>query len=173
MASTRTLLATGVVPSVAQAADAASVSRATAYRYFPSQEALVAAAHPQIEAASILPPDAPTTLPGRLDAMLDEHFRILLDWEPQLRAALAVALGPTERTLPVRTGRAISWFEDALSPLAESRPELGLRSLAIRLRSACGIESYIWLVDVAGLTTGDALDAMRANAHAIVSDACA
>ena len=43
----RDLLAlNGEVPTVEDAAAAASISRTTAYRYFPSQAALLAAAHP-------------------------------------------------------------------------------------------------------------------------------
>jgi AcrR family transcriptional regulator len=47
IASARELIARGgAAPTVEQAAAAAAISRTTAYRYFPSQRALLAAAHP-------------------------------------------------------------------------------------------------------------------------------
>ena len=41
MEGARKLLREGKIPSVADAAEAARVSRATAYRYFPTQSALI------------------------------------------------------------------------------------------------------------------------------------
>ena len=55
----RALVAGGTTPTVEDAAAAASISRATAYRYFPSQWALLVAAHPSLDNFSLLPPDAP------------------------------------------------------------------------------------------------------------------
>ncbi|MCU1456443.1 MAG: regulatory protein TetR, partial [Actinomycetia bacterium] len=43
----REQVARGLAPTVEESAEAASVSRATAYRYFPNQRALLAAAHPE------------------------------------------------------------------------------------------------------------------------------
>ena len=54
---TRTLLASGRTPTVEEAAEAAGISRATAYRYFPNQRALLVAAHPEIDATSLLGDD--------------------------------------------------------------------------------------------------------------------
>ena len=45
----RELLSKGRTPTVEEAAEVAAVSRATAYRYFPNQRALLVAAHPEIE----------------------------------------------------------------------------------------------------------------------------
>jgi hypothetical protein len=36
-----------------------------------------------------------------------------------------------------------------------------LRRLVLAIRSAIGIEAYVWLVDVAGLSSGDAVKTMR------------
>src|SRR5687768_11816512 len=57
----RALIVSGVTPTVEEAADAASISRTTAYRYFPNQRDLLIAAYPEIELPSLLgdhPPDA-------------------------------------------------------------------------------------------------------------------
>src|ERR671924_233839 len=61
----------GAVPTVEAAAEAASISRTTAYRYFPSQRALLAAAHPETAIESLLPDDAPDDVAARLDLAVD------------------------------------------------------------------------------------------------------
>jgi len=67
VAAARRLVASGVSPTVEQAATAAAVSRTTAYRYFPSQAALLAAAHPETAARSMLGDDASPEPAERLD----------------------------------------------------------------------------------------------------------
>ena len=96
-----------------------------------------------------------------------------MEWEPQLRASLRLSLEPGgDPTGPVlRRGRAIGWILDALDPLAAIRPDLDLRRLAIAIRSATGIEAFIWLVDVAHLPRDEALRLMRSNGHAILQAA--
>ena len=54
VSAARELVARGVTPTVADAADAASISRAAAYRYFPNQALLLVAAHPETAARSLL-----------------------------------------------------------------------------------------------------------------------
>ncbi len=151
VAAARALLAEGTTPTVEEAAAAAAVSRTTAYRYFPNQRALLGAAHPQIDQASLLPDDAPADPAARLDLVLQGRGRILLEWEPQLRASLRLSLEPgADPTGPVlRRGRVIGWVSDALAPLAASHPDLDLRRLAVAIRAATGIEALVWLVDVA------------------------
>ena len=62
----RTLIANGVTPTVEEAADAASISRTTAYRYFPNQRDLLVAAYPEIEFQSLLGAHPPETVEARL-----------------------------------------------------------------------------------------------------------
>ena len=167
----RTVLADGEHPSVEGVARAAGISRTTAYRYFPSVDALVAAAHPEIELSSLLAEDAPSDLRERLDRVLDEHFRVVRDWEPQLRASLAASVRPGAQPQALRQGRAIGWVADALEPLRESRSAAQVRQVAVRIRSVAGIEAFVWLVDVAGLSRRKAFAVMRENAQAVLTDA--
>jgi AcrR family transcriptional regulator len=175
VAAARELLGTGVTPTVEEAAAHAAVSRTTAYRYFPNQRALVGAAHPEIDRASLLPDDPPDDPGERLALVVAETTRIVLDWEPQLRASLRLSLEPgQEPTGPVlRRGRVIGWLEDALSPLATSHPELDRRRLATAIRAATGIEAFVWLVDVAGLPREDAASTMRWTGRALLRAALA
>jgi AcrR family transcriptional regulator len=167
LAAAGELLSRGVAPSVERAAEAADVSRATAYRYFPNQRSLLVAAHPEIEARSLLGDDAPEDVEGRLEEAVGEIIRITIDTEPQLRAMLRVSLEPnaSDRDEPIlRRGRAIGWLEDALSPL----PKRLRRRLAIAIRAACGIEALVWLTDVAGLSHDEAAELMRWSALALL-----
>lgn len=169
----RELLSQGTTPTVEDAAEAAAVSRTTAYRYFPNQRALVAAAHPEVDHLSLLPEDPPDDPEQRLDLLLRATNRIVRDWETQLRAALRLSLEPdTDPTAPVlRRGRAINWLRDALEPLATTRPDLDLDRLAVAIRAATGIESFVWLVDVARYPREEALELMHWNGRALLQAA--
>ena len=160
----------GSAPTVEAAAAAASISRTTAYRYFRSQAELLAAAHPEIELTSLLPADSGDDPETRLLAVVRAFIASLLEFEPQQRTMLRLSLEPSTQPdqLPLRQGRAIGWFEDALAPARDTLSEAAIRRLAIAVRSAVGIESLVWLVDVAGLTRADAAELMESSARAIV-----
>ncbi|MEA2402500.1 MAG: hypothetical protein QOK00_2903 [Thermoleophilaceae bacterium] len=174
--ATRELLASGVTPTVEQAADAAHVSRTTAYRYFPNQRALIAATFPELAATSLLPEAPPADPAARLDSVVDALTSQLVEHEPELRAHLRLSLEPAtdERPeLPFRTGRAIGWIEEALAPLREDMPEQDLRRLVLAIRSAVGIEALVWLTDIGGLSREEAIDLMHWSAQALLRSALA
>jgi AcrR family transcriptional regulator len=174
LASARELLAAGRTPTVEDAAEAADISRATAYRYFPNQRALLVAAHPEIEASELLGADPPDDPHDRLDRTITELIRLTVDTEPELRTMLRLSLepGPKDELL-LRQGRAIRWIEEALSPLQGRLPPATLRRLALAIRSACGIEALVWLTDVARLSRPRASDLMRWSALALLRAALA
>jgi hypothetical protein len=87
---------------------------------------------------------------------------------------LSLEADPVERAqLPLRQGRAIKWIEDALSPLRPDMSAAEVNRLAIAIRSATGIESLVWLTDIAGLSRQDATDLMRSSARALLLAALA
>jgi AcrR family transcriptional regulator len=171
VAATRDLLAEGHTPKVEDAAERAGISRTTAYRYFPNQRSLLLAAHPTIAPDTLLPPDAPTGPRDRLDAFMTEFTRYNFTWEPQLRASLRVSLEPAADRPVLRRGRAIGWVADALTPLRDTHPHVDVDRLAIAIRSATGIETLIWLIDIAGYSREKAAATVRATAHALVDAA--
>lgn len=176
IAAARDLVADGATPTVEGAAEAASISRTTAYRYFPSQRALLVAAHPETAAASLLPDDAPDDVATRLDLVVDAFTRTIVASEAQQRTMLRLSLeaDPVERAqLPLRQGRAIKWIEEALAPLRTEMSEAELHRLAVAVRSATGIEALVWLTDVAELSRDDATDLMRWSARALLQSALA
>jgi AcrR family transcriptional regulator len=170
--ATRDLLAQGLIPTVEDAARAANISRTTAYRYFPNQRSLLAAVHPEIDATSLLPDPAPTDPQSRLDLVMRECMRITTNWEPELRTSLRLSLEPDSPELPVlRRGHAIAWIEDALTPLRRSHPHIDTHRLAIAIRAATGIESFVWLVDVAVIPRSDAAEMLCQTAQALLTNA--
>jgi AcrR family transcriptional regulator len=165
----------GTAPTVEEAATAASVSRTTAYRYFRSQRELLAAAHPEIELSSLAADDLGDDPETRLLTVVRAFVQMIVDSEAQQRTMLRLSLesttSPTQ--LPLRQGRAIGWFEEALAPARGQLAKAEIRRLAIAVRSAVGIESLVWLVDVAGLSRAEAADVMLRSARAILRDALA
>ncbi|MEO8564059.1 MAG: TetR/AcrR family transcriptional regulator [bacterium] len=170
VAATRTLIAEGASPTVEEAASRADISRTTAYRYFPNQRSLLIAAHPETERASLLPSAPPDEPAERLAAVLEELHRIVLETEPQLRMALRLSLDPEtdRREITLRRGRAIAWIEEALAPLLDRLTRRELHRLALAIRAASGIESLVWLTDVAGLSGPEAVEVMQWSAQGLL-----
>lgn len=162
----------GISPTVEQAADRAGVSRTTAYRYFPNQRLLLAAIEPELEAPSLLGPDAPDDVQTRLDLTLDRYLEQLIRREAaqrtQLRLSLESPRGDGDPPLPLREGRAIIWLEDALAPLRDHLTAAEVHRLALSIRATTGIESLVWLTDVAGLSRPEALALMRNSARTLL-----
>lgn len=173
ISAARTLIAQGVTPTVEAAAAAALISRTTAYRYFSSQRALLIAAHPEIVTTSMLPPNPPRDPESRLDAVLHEFHRMILETELQQRTALRLSLEPGSQRgdHPLRQGRAVGWIAEALSPLQTLLAEEDLMGLVFAIRSAAGIEALVWLTDVAGLSREEATALMRDSAQALLRSA--
>ena len=166
----------GTNPTVEEAADAAGVSRTTAYRYFPNQRALLLAGYPELSKPSLLDRDAPEDPVARLEVVIESVTEQIVDHEPELRAMLRLSLempAPDPGELPLRRGRVVGWIEDALAPLRAQMPEPEIHRLALAIRSATGIESFVWLTDVGGLSREEAAELMRATARALLQSALA
>lgn len=174
VAAARQLVADGAAPTVDDAALVAGVARSTAYRYFPGQRELLAAAHPETAATSLLPENPPADVAERLDAVVVEFTRMILETEAQQRTMLRLSLAQTadeRRSLPLRQGRAITWIAEALSPLQGQMAETDIHRLVLAIRSATGIESLVWLTDIGGLSRDEAVASQRWTARALLQQA--
>ena len=138
IAAARALLSTGITPTVEAAAEQAQVSRATAYRYFPTQQALLLAAYPEIARTSVLGDDPPTDLDARFELVFAEMARQVTENEVPLRAMLRLSLeNPQQRNdLVLRRGRRITWLTDALAPLASTMTAAEFEKLVLAIASA-------------------------------------
>jgi AcrR family transcriptional regulator len=173
VAATRELLASGVTPTVEEVATKASISRTTAYRYFPTQHALLVAAYPEIGKTSVLGDDPPSDVATRFDVVFAEMARQVTDNEIVLRAMLRLSLEtPSKRgELLLRRGRRRTWIADALAPLRANMPPADFDQLVLAVTVATGIEAFIWLTDIAGLTRTRALKVMRFSAQTLLDAA--
>jgi AcrR family transcriptional regulator len=172
----RDLLEEGTTPTVEDVAAAASVSRATAYRYFPNQQALLVAAHPEVETTSLMGADASDDPAERLDRAVVGLAEIIIEAEPSYRTMLRLSLeddADDRGELALRRGRRYLWLEDALAPLQDRlRPDEWAR-LVHGVAAVAGIEALVTLVDLGKLSRERALDVMRWAAQALLEAALA
>ncbi len=171
ISAARQLLARGVTPTVEEAAAEASISRTTAYRYFPNSRVLLAATFPETEMRSLLGADPPEDPLARLEIVAESLTQRIVEYEPEYRAQLRLALEgepPGGESLPLRVGRRIEWIEDALSPLRGRLPEGELRRLVYGIGSTLGIEALVWLTDMGGLSREEAVEVMCSNARTLL-----
>ena len=173
LSSARDLVADAAALTVDAVAERAGVSRATAYRYFPDQRALLAAAHPETHAASLLTDPDESDPVRRLADVVAAFTELITDTEAQQRAMLRLSLSADSHELPLRQGRAIGWFGEALEPVRDRLSPEQLDQLVRAIRACCGIESLVWLTDVAGLDRSEARALMQWSAEALLSSALA
>lgn len=152
-----TLLGRGQTVSVADVAQHAGVSRATAYRYFPTRGKLISAVvdfslGPVRQAASSFADGR-----DRIEELFRQTFPRFTEYEPQLRAALQVSLSDmaleragrlTEE--PYRRGHRIDILSHAAMPLKARLGKRGFDRLVRALSVVYGIEAYVVLRDIWG-----------------------
>jgi AcrR family transcriptional regulator len=165
----------GETPTVEDAAASAGISRATAYRYFTSQQALLLEA--SLDAIGTIPDPRMVDegpVESRVDAAISTFIRMGFDHEPLLRTFLMLSLEQWVRThqgrgsdYPARKGRRIPWLDRALAPLNELSPRQR-RRLRTALSMLCGVEAMIVAKDVCGCTAKEAQEASRWAAQAIL-----
>jgi len=174
------MLGDGLMPSVAEVAARAGVSRATAYRYFPTRGKLISAVvehslGPVRTAASSIPDGR-----ERIRELFIQTFPRFTEYEPQLRAALQLSLSDAalERAgklteEPYRRGHRIEILSHAAMPL---RPELGKRGFDRLVRALSiiyGIEGYVVLRDIWGSSDREIQSIARWIADTLVNAALA
>ncbi len=157
------LLAAGKRPTVTDAADAAGVSRRTAYRYFPTAAKLHADAaleklRPVMEAA--IDTSAPGTgmkdLEARLDGVVTNMQRLAIENETLLRTMIhETVLTVPAAVEPRRGGRRLDWIESAVKPLRKRISSANYKRLVCALALCTGIEALLVLRDICGLSTDE------------------
>jgi AcrR family transcriptional regulator len=176
LATASSLISAGQRPTVAEAADAADVSRRTAYRYFPTQAKLLTEAAleglrvpMETSLAQEFGGEDPTDVETRLRAVIDKMQELAIRHEPLLRTMIhETVLEPTPGGQPRRGTRRIDWLESAVAPL---RLRLGAKAynrLVSALALCAGIEALLVLRDIRALSERNAFDVSHWAARAIL-----
>ena len=146
------LLEEGRTPGMDEIAAAAMVSRATAYRYFPTLEALLLEAPLQGETpdpATLFAGDESTDAEARIDRAEAALHRMSYRNARQLRLMLAHTLAqePAD-AVPRRQNRRTPLIEAALQPLRGELEPAAFRRLCRALALVFGTESMIVCTDI-------------------------
>ncbi len=179
-----------MVPTIAEAAKLADVSRATAYRYFPNQESLLTEAPlelgiPQPEdifgSGYLKPRDAEDRVALLERTVHDITFRDMAKIRMFMRTSMDRHLAggnsdPTvPPTVPLRQGRRMELIEAALLPLKAELSARSHKTLSAALAIVIGIEAMIALTDTVQLKPAEAKQvknwAVRALVRAARADA--
>ena len=173
----RAQLRDGGPMTVEAVATRAEVSRATAYRHFLNNDAVVLwATRPLQDAIDIEPlnsdSDAGGDLADRAEALIRSTAHWAFDHERELRAGLAVSLAESsaERGL-TRRGRIQRdrWIDELLSGLPADVPPTARSRLRAALMPLFGADAVVWTRDVADLSVPDAVDVLAWMARTLVT----
>jgi AcrR family transcriptional regulator len=173
------LMKQGRTPTLEEVAEEALVSRATAYRYFPSVEALVAEAAVDVampEPQEFFGDDASRDPVARLQRAETAVHDTILANEPLLRTMLAHAIQQGAQAeengkLPRRQNRRTPLIEAALEPAREQFKSGSLKVLARALALVIGPEAAIVMKDVLQLDDAEARKVKRWAIRALVEAA--
>ena len=179
MEAARRLLEQGQTPTVAEVADEALVSRATAYRYFPSHEHLLleVVLERSIDEinravdASAGSGDTAARVEGLVSAIQDEIAANEAGFRSLLR--LSVGQSPADRptVASIRGERRLQWIEGALEPIAAELDTRSRRLLVNALALCVGAEAFVVLRDLCGLEPAEAEETLRWAALAMLTSA--
>lgn len=157
----RELTERGGQPSVAEVADHAGISRATAYRYFSApeemiREAVLDAVATSIRIELVAPGADPQAVGDQLELLIGRIFDMVSENERMFRALLASTV--TGDSKVKRGARRIGWLTEALEPLRSRLPAEDFQRLIYGLSLLTGIETLVVLRDVCGLDAQEARD---------------
>jgi AcrR family transcriptional regulator len=181
LAAAARLLKAGRTPDMDAVAEEAMVSRATAYRYFPSIEALLveapldgAAPDPQ----EIFASDRSTDPADRIDKAEAALHEMCYRNEAQLRVMLAASIdakakGLAAEDVPVRQNRRAGLIEAALAPARGRFSDSAYEKLCAALGLIFGAESMIVFRDVLDIDEPAARQVKSWAARALVGAALA
>jgi AcrR family transcriptional regulator len=173
----RTLVADGAVPTVSEVADAANVSRRTAYRYFASAEQLLTEAMLEslrTDVEQVIDAGAPgEDMPTRMGRLVDALHEVTRTNERLLRQMIRFTIdrGQIAPGVPPRPSRRLEYVDQALAPLRDDLSPAQFERLVHGTAVVVGIEARIVLEDICGLDDQEILDTQRWAAQALLAAA--
>jgi AcrR family transcriptional regulator len=175
------LMQSGIVPSVSAAAETAEVSRATAYRYFPSQAALVHAVVDEALGPILEWNSASGDSRERTRDLFETSMPRIDEFEATFRAALKHSLdqwaqrqaGTLGNEPAFTRGHRIELLREAVAPLRGEIPDAEFDRLTKALSLLFGIEAIIVLKDIWGADAEDTQDVVLWAADLLITGAMA
>lgn len=167
MAATE-LIAAGEQPTVLQVAEAAGISKSTAYRYFPSQElmyaeillsATVGADRQDVDAAAGREGD----VAARIDRVIRADHELTVKHEHALRTGLRayLLLVDSYPDAPLEPSNRVRYLTTALAPLADRLSAVAMRRLVAALALCVGVEAALITQVSCGLSTEESEEVKR------------
>jgi AcrR family transcriptional regulator len=153
------LMQAGLIPSVSDVAGAAEVSRATAYRYFPTQAALIQAAVDEALGPILAWSSESRDPEERVTQLVTFAYPRMENYEATLKAALRLALDQWARRhagllgdeAPMVRGHRIGLLNSAVQPLKGKLTPNGYERLTQAMSLIFGTEAFVVLKDIWGL----------------------
>lgn len=172
------LIQSGQIPTVTAVAEAAQISRRTAYRYFPSQEQLLAEAAIQSTQPLVSNTEFPEELTERIRLLVATVQRFVYENQAALRTIVRLSaehdLGHNvdlaEDFAPVRSNR-IEWIRTALAPVRKRLGGKLFERLVSSLSLCAGIESVLVLTNLRGLSQKEVTSVCVWTAETLVAGA--
>lgn len=173
------LMKQGGTPSLDAIAEEAMVSRATAYRYFPSADALLVEASLDIafpETDAVLGDNAPSDPVARLELVETTIDAMIAANEPGLRRMLIHSLerklrGEANGDVPARQNRRTPLIDAALEPARKEFKPAALANLRRALALVIGTEAMVVFKDVLQVDDAEARRVKRWAIRALVAAA--
>jgi AcrR family transcriptional regulator len=170
LAAADEIFAEGRVPTVADVAERADVARATAYRYFPTQEALL------LDTSYLGDSEPLRSIAALVDEIDDPRARVAeavrrgAEWtlgrEARLRAVLRTSLDPAQDVR--RPARRRGYIAQLLAPVRGELEPAAYDRLAAGLTLLFGIDPIVSLRDNGDLAAEQIPDALAWAAYTLV-----
>tara|TARA_R110002020_G_scaffold64495_1_gene171117 strand:- start:847 stop:1500 length:654 start_codon:yes stop_codon:yes gene_type:complete len=173
------LMQSGLTPSVSEVAEAAEVSRATAYRYFPNQVALVHAVVDEALGPILKWKGKSQDAEQRILDLFDKALPRISEFEATFKAALRLSLeqwaqeGTTGDQPRFTRGHRTDLLSDALAPLRATLSPAEFDRLAQALSLIFGVELLTVLKDIWDLSDTQSSKVAKWAASALVRAAIA
>jgi len=170
------LMQAGLVPSISDVAEAAQVSRATAYRYFPTQSVLIQAAVDEALGPILRWNSASEDAEQRVGELIRFSYPRMHDYEVALRGALRLALdqwarlhaGKLDPKEAMVRGHRIALLTSAVAPLRRKLGKARTERLTQALSLVFGTEAFVVLKDIWGLEPAAAEEVALWTCHALI-----
>lgn len=175
------LIAEGEMPTVTAVAERAAVSRATAYRYFPNQDALIAEVLlDQALGDGLKAVDeaarSQATAEARLASVVNADHDLVTRHEATFRSAIRAMMvrDPVEdASVQRRPGNRLRYLAEAIRPATRRLGKERTERLVAALAMCVGLESILVTKDVCGLADDEAVLLKQWAAGALLSAALA